>query len=62
MLFRSRYATHRISGEPNILVDDKPDNIQRWINAGGVGIRYQANKDSLEDLIANLEHIYGVTS
>ena len=59
---KHRYATHRISGEPNVLVDDKPDNIQRWINAGGVGIRYQANKDSLEQLIANIEDSYRATS
>jgi|TARA_B110000444_G_scaffold260907_1_gene309882 nicotinic acid mononucleotide adenylyltransferase len=32
---------------PNILIDDKPSNIQRWQGSNGIGIRYQANKDSI---------------
>ena len=32
---------------PNILIDDKPSNIQRWQGHNGIGIRYQANKDSV---------------
>jgi len=32
---------------PNILIDDKPSNIQRWQGSNGIGIRYQANKDSV---------------
>ena len=34
-------------GTPNILIDDRPANIQRWQGAGGYGILYQANRDSL---------------
>jgi hypothetical protein len=38
------------------LIDDKPENILRWINAGGIGIRYQANEDDLNEyLFAELE-------
>ena len=47
---KERYATNKIDGSPNILVDDKPDNITRWIAKGGIGIRYQANQDSLVEL------------
>ena len=47
---KERYATNKIDGSPNILVDDKPDNISRWIAKGGIGIRYQANQDSLDEL------------
>ena len=57
-----KFATEEITGEPNILVDDRPDNIKRWRDAGGIGIEYQANKDSLEDLIHNLEYQFRATS
>ena len=30
-----------------ILIDDRPTNIERWQNAGGYGILYQANRDQL---------------
>ena len=53
-----KFAHEEISGEPNILVDDKPDNIHRWEAAGGNGILYQANKDDVEDLIGDLEWAY----
>ena len=44
---------------PNILIDDKPSNIDRWEAKGGIGIRYQANKDSLDYLKNKLkEAIY----
>ena len=42
-------------GRPNILIDDRPENIDRWIEAGGIGIRYQADEDSLEDLIMKVK-------
>jgi hypothetical protein len=42
-------------GRPNILIDDRPENIDRWIEAGGIGIRYQADEDSLEDLIVKVK-------
>jgi len=31
-----------------IFIDDRPDNIIQWKEAGGFGIRYQANKDDIE--------------
>jgi hypothetical protein len=34
-------------GTPNILIDDRPVNIERWESKGGFGILYQANKDSI---------------
>ena len=47
---KERFATNKFDGKPNILVDDKPDNVSRWIAKGGIGIRYQANENSLVDL------------
>jgi len=48
---KHKYATSSITGLPNILIDDKPDNIKRWNDAGGIGIRYQANEDDLEEYL-----------
>ena len=43
---KGKYAVK--DGVPNVLIDDKPENIANWIAKGGIGIRYQANKDSLK--------------
>ena len=40
---------------PNILVDDRPINIQRWTGRGGYGILYQANRDSVDKVKNGLE-------
>lgn len=45
------FATNTVTGEPNILIDDKPSIIQAWENKGGIGIRYQANEDDLEEYL-----------
>jgi len=51
---KEQFATDKFDGTPNVLIDDKPDNISRWIAKGGVGIRYQANQDNLVTLKTNL--------
>jgi len=43
---------------PNILIDDKGSNIQAWIAAGGIGIKYQADEDSLDKVKTALEIIF----
>ena len=52
---KHKYAINRLTGEPNILVDDKQDNIIRWGAAGGIGIRYQADEDDVIDLIDEIQ-------
>ena len=42
------------NGIPNILIDDYGVNIKKWRDAGGIGIKYQADENSLEDLAAQL--------
>ena len=46
-----QYAWNAITRKPNILIDDKPDNIKRWTEAGGIGIRFQTNEDDLEEYL-----------
>jgi len=53
---KEKYAI--TNGTPNILIDDRPVNIQKWQDKGGYGILYQANKDPLSKVSASLEQ-YG---
>ena len=52
---KESYAKDKGTGVPNILIDDRPINIQRWQDAGGYGILYQANRDSLDKVKKGLE-------
>ena len=52
---KESYAKDKASGTPNILIDDRPVNIERWQGAGGYGILYQANRDSLTKVKDALE-------
>ena len=52
---KETYAKNKASGTPNILIDDRPVNIQKWQAAGGYGILYQANKDQLTKVQKGLE-------
>ena len=36
--------------EGAILIDDKPENIEKWNQAGGIGILYTSTEDALEQL------------
>ena len=55
---KENYAVNEIDGSSNILVDDKPSNIDRWRSKGGIGILYQANKHHSINLMEKLsEHI-----
>jgi len=53
--------THAINpdGSPNILIDDRGTNISRWTAKGGIGIKYQADEDSLEKVARGLARAYG---
>ena len=53
---KEKYATTK--GTANILVDDRPINIQKWQDKGGYGILYQANKNSLSTIEQALKN-YG---
>jgi len=55
---KETYARDKASGTPNILIDDRPINIEKWQAAGGHGILYQANRDPLIKVKKGLEE-YG---
>ena len=50
---KEKYATS--NGKPNILIDDSVSNIRKWEAAGGIGIRYQADKDDLSVVVNGLK-------
>ena len=50
-------ATNRLDGSPNILIDDKPTNIKKWSDAGGIGLQFQANKDSVDVLKRRINEV-----
>ena len=52
---KEAYAKDKGTGTPNILIDDRPINIQKWQAAGGYGILYQANRDPLSKVQEALE-------
>jgi hypothetical protein len=51
---KEKYAT--ANGTANILIDDRPVNVQKWQDKGGYGILYQANKDSLNKIEQSLKN------
>ena len=52
--------THAVNpdGSPNILIDDRGTNIVAWRAHGGIGIKYQADEDSLDIVSDALKQAY----
>jgi hypothetical protein len=55
---KERYAVNA-DGSPNILIDDRSKNIEAWKAKGGIGIKYQADEDSLDKVVRGLALVYG---
>jgi len=53
--------THAVNadGSPNILIDDRGTNIDKWNARGGIGIKYQADENSLDVVAKGLAKAYG---
>lgn len=51
---KERHAVQS-DGTPNVLIDDRGDNISKWEAAGGVGIKYQADEDGLDTVTRGLK-------
>ena len=50
----AKYAV-QADGTPNILIDDRGSNITAWEAKGGIGIKYQADEDSLDVVMAGFK-------
>jgi hypothetical protein len=52
----SRKEKHAVQpdGTPNILIDDRKDNIIKWEAAGGIGIKFQADEDGVDVITAGM--------
>ena len=57
---KEKYAVNN-DGSPNILIDDRGANIQAWANAGGIGIKYQADENTIAEVRAKLDKVFNVT-
>jgi 5'(3')-deoxyribonucleotidase len=55
---KERHAVNA-DGSPNILIDDRGTNIVAWRARGGIGIKYQADEDSLNIVKTALDNAYG---
>jgi len=55
---KERHAVNA-DGSPNILIDDRGSNIANWRAKGGIGIKYQADEDSLNKIANGLTMAYG---
>ena len=51
---KAKYAKSS-NGMPNVLIDDRGSNISAWEAAGGIGIKYQADEDSLKVILEGLK-------
>ena len=51
---KAKYAKNS-NGMPNVLIDDRGSNISAWEAAGGIGIKYQADEDSLKIILDGLK-------
>lgn len=51
---KAKYAV-QADGTPNILIDDRGSNITAWEAAGGVGIKYQADENGLDVVMAGFK-------
>ena len=51
---KAKYAV-QADGTPNILIDDRGSNISAWEAKGGVGIKYQADEDTLDTVMSGFK-------
>ena len=49
----------KYSGWSNLLIDDRPTNLEEFKQHGGLTIRYQANESKLDNLENKLIHLFG---
>jgi hypothetical protein len=50
LILRSAKHKKDFAGPKNILIDDRPDNIDGWIQSGGIGILHTSASDTIQKL------------
>jgi hypothetical protein len=53
------YVQQGSYGRQNLLIDDRPTNLEEFENKGGLTIRYQANESKMDNLENKLIHLFG---
>ena len=53
------YVQQGSYGKQNLLIDDRPTNLEEFKEHGGLTIRYQANESKLDNLENKLIHLFG---
>lgn len=61
LIYKIALAQAKAKPEESLFIDDTPENIEAWRALGGVGIVYDANKDSMKKLKQHLRAV-GVLS
>jgi predicted kinase len=57
---KAQYATQP-DGTPNILIDDYPQYLKKWTDAGGIGVKYKGHVGNIQDVEAVLDQYFGET-
>jgi len=55
---KAQFATQP-DGTPNILIDDYPKYLEKWTNAGGIGVKYKGHVGNIGDVKATLDKYLG---
>lgn len=55
--FRRAKEKHDFANENTILIDDREDTIERWNNAGGIGIHHPENTTNLNPILDKLKEL-----
>jgi hypothetical protein len=50
LIFASRQDKKKYADPTHILIDDRKDNVQSWVNAGGIGIVYVSTPQTIKEL------------
>lgn len=55
--FRQAKEKHEFADSNSILIDDREDTIERWNNAGGIGIHHPENTSNIEPILKKLRSL-----
>lgn len=55
--FRLAKEKHDFACENCILIDDREDTIERWNNAGGIGIHHPENTTNIQPILSQLKRL-----